>query len=115
MRRKAWRSNLLGVQKAIIQSQQELSDAILQLSTLQSQQLLVEIRRDERFERAKARKTEEEIAKMVERWQQTSRVAKYEYMRKIKEVQKKINKIQTRLSVLMEEVDALNEDDRLGD
>lgn len=115
IRRKAWRSNLLGVQKAIIQSQQELSEAILQLTTLQSQQLAEEIRRDERFERAKGRKTEEEIAKMVERWQQTSRVAKYEYMRKIKEVQKKINKIQTRLSVLMEEVDALNKDDRLGD
>jgi cell division protein FtsL len=52
---------------------------------------------------------------MVEKWQQTSQVAKYEHMRKINEVQKKINKIQTRLSVLMEEVDALNKDDRLGD
>ena len=109
MRRKAWRSNLLGVQKAIIQSQQELSDAILQLSTLQSQQLLVEIRRDERFERAKGRRTEEEVAKMVKKWQQTSRLSKYEYVRKIEEVQRKISKIQTRLGILMEKVRGYSE------
>ena len=114
VRRKAWRSNLLGLQKSIIQAQQELADAFLQLSTLQSQQLSADIRRDERFERAK-RRNSPQIQEMVEQWQQDSRLAKYEYVRKHEEIRRKIEGIQTTLRNLIQEVDTLNRDDRLGD